>query len=255
VRAISDPATLPFVTTAELTPLDRLIGQDRALGATTFGIGMKQAGYNLFVLGPAATGKTTTVRAMLAAAAAAEPVPDDYCYVYNFTDPYRPTALAVPAGRGRELRAEMARLVDECRARLPRAFESEEFERRKSAIFEDLHRRQHAEMERLEEAARAERFVVLRSHGGLALAFAPEGEPLTGEAFSALPESERQTIEARARVLDERVEATLRHVGDPAPRPGPAGALRGPRRRAAPPRPRRGRPRRARRGVPGPGGR
>jgi hypothetical protein len=34
----------------------------------------------------------------------------------------------------------MARLVDECKARLPRAFETEEFERRKSAIFEDLHR-------------------------------------------------------------------------------------------------------------------
>ena len=57
----------------------------------------------------------------------------------------------------------MARLVDECKARLPRAFETEEFERRKSAIFEDLHRRQHAEMEHLDEAARAERFVVLRS--------------------------------------------------------------------------------------------
>jgi len=212
LRASSDPATLPFVTTAELTPLDRLIGQDRALGATTFGIGMKQAGYNLFVLGPAATGKTTTIRAMLTAAAAEEPVPDDYCYVYNFADPYRPGALAVPAGRGRELRAEMARLVDECKARLPRAFESEEFERRKSAIFEDLHRRQHAEMEHLDEAARAERFVVLRSPSGLALAYAPGGEPLTAEAFGALPEGERQAIEARARVLNEHVEATLRQI-------------------------------------------
>ncbi len=212
LRAVSDPASLPFRSTAELTPLEHLIGQDRALGATAFGIGMRQAGYNLFVLGPAATGKTTTVRAMLAATAAEAPSPDDYCYVYNFAEPYRPTALALPAGRGRELRAEMERLVEECKARLPRTFESEEFERQKSAVLDGLHRRQHEEVERLDEAARAEGFVVLRSPGGLALAFAPKGEPLTGEAFAALPEREREAAEARGRVLEERVEATLRQL-------------------------------------------
>src|SRR5581483_7733424 len=212
LRAACDPATLPFRSTAELTPLERLIGQERAVGATAFGIGMKQAGYNLFVLGPPATGKTTSVRAMLAATAAAEPVPDDYCYVFDFGDPYRPRALALPAGRGRELQAEMTRLVDECRARLPRAFESEEFERHKSAIVEELHRRLHAEVERLDEAARAEGFAVVRTHGGFGLAFAPKGEPLTGEAFAALPEAEREAIEGRGRRLKERMEATLRQL-------------------------------------------
>jgi lon-related putative ATP-dependent protease len=212
LRTVCDPATLPFRSTAELTPLEHLIGQDRAVGATEFGIGMKQSGYNLFVLGPPATGKTTTIRAMLAAAAAAEPVPDDYCYVYNFAEPDRPTALALPAGRGRDLQAEMARLVEECKARLPRAFESEEFERQKSAVLEGVHRRQHEEVERLDEAVRTEGFVLLRPHGGFALAYAPKGEPLTGEAFAALPEGEREAIEARGRVLEERLEATLRQL-------------------------------------------
>jgi lon-related putative ATP-dependent protease len=212
LRAVCDPATLPFRSTAELTPLERLVGQERAVGATAFGIGMKQAGYNLFVLGPPATGKTSTIRAMLAAAAAAVPPADDYCYVYNFADPYRPTALALPAGRARELRAEMERLADECKARLPGAFESEEFQRQKSAIVEGLHQRHHEEVQRLDDAARAEGFVVLRSQGSLALAFAPQGEPLTGEAFAALPRPEREAAEARGRLLEERVEATLRQL-------------------------------------------
>jgi lon-related putative ATP-dependent protease len=212
LRAVCDPTTLPFRSTAELTPLERLVGQDRAVGATTFGIGMKQSGYNLFVLGPTATGKTTTIRGMLAATAAAEPEPDDYCYVYNFAEPYRPTALALPAGRGHDLQAEMARLVEECKVRLPRAFESEEFERQKSAIVDDLHRRHHAEIGRLDETARSEGFIVMRSPGGLALAFAPKGEPLTGEAFAALPEREREAAEARGRALEERLEATLRQL-------------------------------------------
>ncbi|HLE84399.1 MAG TPA: ATP-binding protein [Thermoanaerobaculia bacterium] len=212
LRAVCEPATLAFRSTAELPPLDRVIGQDRAVTATTFGIGMKQAGYNLFVLGPAATGKTTTSRRMLLATAAEEPTPPDYCYVHNFADAYRPTALALPAGRGRELRQEMERLVEEVKQRLPQAFESEEFERHKSRVLEDLHRRQHAEMERLDAAARAEGFAVLRTHGGLALAFAPQGEPLAPEAFAALPEATRESIEARGRALEERVEATLRQL-------------------------------------------
>jgi hypothetical protein len=44
LRARCDPTTLPFQTTAELLPLPGLMGQERALDATAFGIGMKNAG-------------------------------------------------------------------------------------------------------------------------------------------------------------------------------------------------------------------
>jgi lon-related putative ATP-dependent protease len=212
LRAVCDPSLLPFGSTAELLPLDGMIGQDRAVGATAFGIGMKHHGYNLFVLGPAATGKSRTMRRVLTRTAEAEPTPPDYCYVHNFDDPYRPTALELPAGRGRELRDEMARLAEDCTAKLPRFFEGEEFERQKARIFEDAGSRQQAEIERLEEGARAEGFVVARTPKGLAIAPAPRGEPLAPEEFAALPEPEREQIEARGRVLDERLDDALRQL-------------------------------------------
>jgi hypothetical protein len=68
-RAVCDPATLPFRSTAELPPVDGLIGQERAATATAFGVGMRHAGYNLFVLGPARTGKTSSMKRVLARAA------------------------------------------------------------------------------------------------------------------------------------------------------------------------------------------
>jgi lon-related putative ATP-dependent protease len=212
LRAICDPATLPFRCTAELAPLPGLIGQERALDATAFGIGMKRVGYNLFVLGLPATGKTTSMRRLLDAAAAEGATPSDWCYVHNFADPYRPCALEVPAGRGRQLREEMARLVEECKVRLPRLFEGEEFERQKSQIMETLARRQEAEVGPLEDAARAAGFVVVRTPGGLAIAPAPEGQPLTHEQFHALPEAARQRLQEQGRPLEERVEATLRQL-------------------------------------------
>ncbi len=212
LRAVCDPATLPFRSTEELAPLDTMIGQERALSATVFGIGMRHAGYNLFVLGPPATGKTTAMRDLLARAAETEPAASDWCYVHNFDDAYRPTALELPAGRGRELREEMARFVEECKSRLPRAFESEEFERRKNEILEELSRTQETEMRRLEEAARAEGFVLVRQPAGLAVAPAPFGKALTREQFEELPGDVRERLSAAAAAFEERLEATLRQL-------------------------------------------
>jgi lon-related putative ATP-dependent protease len=212
LRATCDPARLPFRSTAELEPLRGLIGQQRALDATTFGIGMKPGGYNLFVLGAPATGKTTSMRRLLAAAAAEGATPADWCYVHNFADPYRPCALQLPAGRGRQLRDEMARLVDECKTRLPRLFEGEAFEREKSRILEDLARRQNQEVARLEEAASAVGFGVVRTPAGLGVVPAIDGQPLTHEQFLALPEGRRQRLQTHAAALEERVEAALRQL-------------------------------------------
>jgi lon-related putative ATP-dependent protease len=212
LRAVCDAGSLPFASTADLPSLEGMIGQERAVTATTFGVGMRQAGYNLFALGPARTGKTSTMKRVLTRAAEGEPTPSDFCYVHNFSDPYRPVALEVPAGRGRELSEEILRLAEECKARLPRAFESEEFERQKAKILEDLAQRQREEMERFEEAARAEKFAVLRGPGGLALTPAPLGEPLTTEQYSALPDPEKRQIEARGETLNERMDASLRQL-------------------------------------------
>ena len=212
LRAVCDPAALPFESTAELPTLDGMIGQDRAMTATAFGIGMRRPGYSMFVVGAARTGRTSTMHRVLTRTAREEPTPSDYCYVFNFDDPYRPAALELPPGRARELAAEVARVVQECRTRLPRAFEGEEFERQKAHIVDELGRRQQIEMVALEKAAREAGFVVLKSPGGLAVAPAPRGEPLSGAEFMALPEAERNAIEARGKGLEERVEAALRQL-------------------------------------------
>ena len=63
--------SLPFETTEELAQLEEVIGQQRALDAVHFGIGMRSDGYNLFVLGPPGLGKHTLIRGFLEKAAEA----------------------------------------------------------------------------------------------------------------------------------------------------------------------------------------
>ncbi len=54
-----------FQCTDELMPLDRFIGQDRALDAIRFGLEVDKPGYNLFVTGLTGTGKTSAIKAHL----------------------------------------------------------------------------------------------------------------------------------------------------------------------------------------------
>jgi lon-related putative ATP-dependent protease len=212
LRAACDPSTLGFQSTDDLPALDGMIGQERAVSATKFGIGVKHIGYNLFVLGPPATGKTSTMQRLLAKAAEGEPTAADFCYVHNFRDPYRPTALEVPAGRGRALQRQMTELVEECKVKLPRAFEGEEFERQKSQILDNLRHRQEAEIGRLEDRARSAGFVVLRTPAGLAVAPAPEGTALSHEEFSALPAAAQKRLTDGAEELQPHVDVTLRQL-------------------------------------------
>lgn len=212
LRAVCDPALLGFRSTVELEPLSGVLGQERALRAIDFGIGMKVAGYNLFVAGPAATGKTSTMQAVLGRTARAEPVPPDYCYLYNFEDPYRPRAIELPAGQGRALRDGMARLVEACKVRLPRAFEEAEFGQKEAGIEDRLKAAGHSTLAEIEQQARKDGFTVLRTPETMTVVYAPKGTPLDVEAYAALPAEERDRIEALAAGIEARVDPAMRQI-------------------------------------------
>ena len=116
---------LPFQTTDELPDLNRIVGQDRALAAVRFGVGMRHEGYNLYVLGPPGYGKHALVQSLLTPQAAISVTPSDWCYVHNFKTPDKPRALCLPAGQGMVLRRDIERLVETLQNVLPVAFEDE----------------------------------------------------------------------------------------------------------------------------------
>ena len=67
-----DPTGLPFTTTAELEDGLEIIGQQRAIDAIRFGIGIRHQGYNLFALGPNGSGRQTTANRFLQMRAAGD---------------------------------------------------------------------------------------------------------------------------------------------------------------------------------------
>ena len=112
------------------------------------GVTIDRQGYNIFALGPSGTGKYTVIERFVEQRAAAEPPPDDWCYVNDFEQPSMPRALRLPAGMGKELQRDMERLVEELRSGLSSAFESEEYATRRRALEEEFQERQQESLER-----------------------------------------------------------------------------------------------------------
>ncbi len=207
-----DPEQFAFETTEELDDLEEVIGQERAVEAINFGIGIRQEGYNLFAVGPLGTGKYTSVSRSLQRRAAEEIVPDDWCYVYNFKQPHMPKALGLPAGQGLELRRDMDKLIEELFAVIPDAFESEEYHTRKRAIEAEFQEQQEQQLEDLRQEAERHDIALIRTPSGLAFAPLQDKEVIKPDDFMKLPEEQRTQIESRIETLQERLQKIIRQV-------------------------------------------
>ena len=209
LRQHCDPDQFAFVTTAELEDLAGIAGQDRAREAIEFGLGLDRDGYNLFVLGPAGAGKQTLLRQMLALRTEGASAPPDWCYVHNFEHPHQPRALRLPAGRGAALRADMRQVLEELRAAIPAAFESDEYRAHREQLDAEYTERQEKAFAELAELAAGQDFALLRTPTGFTLAPVRKGEVITPDEFAALTDEERKRIGETMAVLQQKLEQLM----------------------------------------------
>jgi len=208
----TDPAAFTFASTADLEPLEEMVGQERAIEAVGFGVGIRQPGFNLFAMGPEGIGKYTLVRQVLLDRAPGEPVPDDWCYVHNFGDPRRPRALRLPAGQGRRFRDRIAQLDRELRAAIPAAFESDDYRNRREALESALKDRRNEALEAFEQRAAARGVALLRTPIGVGLAALRNGKILEREEVEKLPEGERQRLAQVTAELETELGELVQHA-------------------------------------------
>jgi lon-related putative ATP-dependent protease len=205
-----DLSALKFESTEELTELDQVAGQERALEALQFGVGIKRDGYNLFVMGPSGIGKCSTIRQYLEQQAKDAPAPDDWCYVNNFENAQKPKALRLPAGKGRKLREDIKELMEDLVTVLASAFGSDEYQMRSDEIEEDLGEHREKALRKLVEEAESHDIRLVRTPRGFSFEPMSNGKVLTPEQYAQLNEAKRSRIEEITAVLQEKLELIIR---------------------------------------------
>ncbi len=212
LRRLSDVKALGFRTTDDLECVNHLIGQDRAMKAIAFGSKIKKQGFNLFALGPAGSGRHSSVRSFLDGHAATEPKADDWIYVNNFDAPHRPTAIRLPSGHARRLRDGMGDLIDDLSAALPTLFESDEYQGRRRAIDQQFEEAQEKAFEELQKRASDESISIMRTPMGFALAPTHDGKPIKPEVFKTLPKAQREHVEKTIQELQAELARVLQQM-------------------------------------------
>ena len=212
-----DLSLLPFACTAEMTPLEDFIGQERAMRAIEFGLGVDKPGFNIFVTGLTGTGKTSIIKAFLKKVTAERlsadgdsPFPGDWCYVYNFSDPDRPQALKIHRGWGKTLKADMEQLVQNLQREAKKMFESDEFAHQRQTMIEELQKKQQEMMEGLMEEASRNGLTLRMAPSGMMLLPTKDGKPMQETDYLALSTAEKKKLEEKRGEIEEKVEATLR---------------------------------------------
>jgi predicted ATP-dependent protease len=214
---LCDLSYLPFTCTADMTPLVDFIGQERAIRAIQFGLGVDKPGFNIFVTGLTGTGKTSIIKAFLKKitteripADAESPFPEDWCYVYNFNDPDRPQILKIRRGWGKTLKADMEQLVQSLQREAKRMFESDEFAQQRQSMIEELQKKQQQMMQGLMEEAARSGFTLRMGPSGMVLLPTKNGKPMEEADYLALSTTEKKQMEEKRGEIEEKVEATLR---------------------------------------------
>ncbi len=133
---------LPWESLTAIEPADSIVGQDRAVEAIDFGLGIGGVGYNIFVTGLSGTGRLTTIKRFLDRQKGDHEPPNDICFVYNFHCPERPAVISLAASKGRRLREAMDALIDELAESLREIVNDREFRRRVGQAVEELKARE-----------------------------------------------------------------------------------------------------------------
>lgn len=214
LRKTCNPSTFKFHSTADIKPLKGIIGQDRAVRSLAFGLTIDNQGYNIYLSGAFGTGKTTLARDMLEERARKEPVPSDWCYIYNFKNPDCPQALELPPGSGQQLKQDVERQVEKVIAQVGKALEGEDFDFKRSQIMAHFVEQTNTLYLHAEAEAQRLGFGITRSEQGISSFPLRNGEAMSQEDYATLTEEERTDLMQKSAQVQEKLGESFRQYKD-----------------------------------------
>lgn len=201
-----------FNTTDELEAEFSIIGQQKAVKAMEFGLSIKMKGYNIYMSGPSGTGKTTYAKEIAQKFAKNEKVPYDWCYVYNFDDSRKPTALRFKPGEGKAFKDDMKELVEMLNIKIPKVFSEDDYENQKNEIIDSYEKQRSILMKEVSDKAKEYGFGIKTTNSGVYFMPIIDGVLLSEEEFENLPENQKEEILKKSDVVQDAVQDIMKEL-------------------------------------------
>ncbi|HPI99223.1 MAG TPA: ATP-binding protein, partial [Synergistales bacterium] len=180
-------------------------------------------GYNIFVVGNPGSGRTTYSLDRLNAVAGSMKAPDDWVYVYNFSDPGKPLAINLTAGKSRELEESFQTLIEDLKITISKAFEKSQYEDAKAQLVKSFQEEVNDLMDEVRKWASEKGFSLKRTPQGFVNIPLKEEQGEDGEIvkreiqqeeFENLSEEEQKGLQERSEEVSQKTLEVLRTIRD-----------------------------------------
>lgn len=203
IKRYCDAKNLSFETTETVAPLKGIVGQKKGEEAMTFGLQIDNPSYNIYISGNKGTGRTTYTQDIVKKFASTKDVPDDWCYVYSFEGSSKARALNLPAGRGSALKADMNELVEDLLTQVPKAFNSDDYDRSRNEIMKQYQEQKSKLLHYLTEYADKKQFGIKNTSTGFVFIPLKDGEEMSDEELKLLNEEDSRKLEIQLEEIQE----------------------------------------------------
>ncbi len=197
-------------TSKDVTILEGVIGQDRAVKSMEFGLSMNAPGYNIFVLGSQGTGKSTYTQSVVSKIAAKSNVPNDWCYINNFSEWDKPLAISLPSGKGKEFQKDMDKLIANLTVYIPKAFESSNFQQQKDLLVQKVNERMSSILREIEKIATDAGFGIQQSGQRILLIPLKDNKLITPDEYKELDIEKREKIDSKRTKIASEIDEKIR---------------------------------------------
>lgn len=215
LRKEFDLSKFKYETTAQISQIEEVIGQERAIRAIEFGLNIDSPGYNIYVTGMSDSGRTSTVKNILQKVASGKDSPPDWCYVHNFEYPDQPVAISLPSGKGRIFKKDMEELVVTLKREIPKTFRSDNYKERRSSLLERYEKEKKTILSQIEEQARKRGFRIVRTPFGFTtIPIKENGEPLKEEEYQALAQQEKDRIQNDMAAIQKEIADAFEKINE-----------------------------------------
>ncbi|MEG2348433.1 MAG: ATP-binding protein [Clostridia bacterium] len=209
-----DSDLLTFKSTKEIEPFNGIIGQERALNAISTALQIPQKGFNLYICGSIGIGKTAYALSVINTLSKNEPVPNDYCYVYNFDNPNEPVAISLEPGCGTEFKQDMNRFISTLLTRLSKELSGDIYEKEKKTIIDRYKRAKEDIMKNFDKSTYEQGFKVKNTEEGIFFSPVHNGVILNEKDFNILDEKTKKYFQEKSPKIQEQTLAVLKELDE-----------------------------------------
>jgi lon-related putative ATP-dependent protease len=203
LRKTCDCSIFSFESTADISPLEGIIGQERGVRALEFGLKVNKHGYNIFIAGVTGTGRSSYTSSLVNNVAAMGESPSDWCYLYNFDNPDQPKAVSFAPGKAVEFQKDIQELLSKVILEIPLALESDEHQKAKTVLLQKLQVKQNEVQAYINNTSKELGFALKSADKGLVtIPLNNEGKPMDEEEFQNLYKEKKDIIEENSKKLN-----------------------------------------------------